>query len=385
LRLVVVRTGGRVVELRAAVGVSWRASESAVDLGTVSAPAAADWLVSVAESADDGVARMALLAAATADSARITDRVLGLARNRRLPAVVRERAIRWAGIVSAAEGRGAETDGTLRAIAADDAEPVAVRERAIRGLRPTPENRAHLRSLYGGIDEAALRERILREVGPEGTGEDVAWLHRVAADPAEALAMRERAIRVLAEDLDQLDELRALYGRLDERVLRERVLRVVAERGGTAETRWVRAVAEDGREEGSLRDRAIRLLAERGEMAYLRELYPRLDRVDLRERVIRSIAERQDAGAADWLAGIVLDDREQAALRDRAVRSLADAGAPSGDLASLYDRVASSAVKERLIRVLADRRDAAAAEKLAAIAAGDPSAALRREAERRRK
>jgi hypothetical protein len=383
LRLVVVRSNGRVVELRAAVGVSWRASETAVDLGTVGAAVAAAWLVGVAESADDGVSRMALLSAAAADSARITDRVLGLVRNRRLPASVRERAIRWVGVIGVAEGRGGEVDRTLRAIAADSGEPTGVRERAIRDLRATPQNRAHLRSLYGRIEETSLRERLLREVGSEGTDEDVAWLRGVALDRTEQPGLRERAIRVLGDELERVGEVRALFADLDQVALRERALRVVVDQGGGAEMGWVRTVAEDRQENASLRERAIRLLGEGGEVASLRQLYPRLDRPELKERVIRTIVDGDDADAAAWLAEIVLDDREESALRDRAVRSLADAGAPSSELATLYDRVASRAVKQRLIRVLADRRDDAAAEKLAAIAAGDPDDALRREADRR--
>jgi len=148
---------------------------------------------------------------------------------------------------------------------------------------------------------------------------------------------------------------------------------------------WVRGVALDAGEPVALRERAIRVLAERGRGAVLRELYPRLERVELQERVVRAIAERNDAEAAAWLARIVLDERAQPALRDRAVRALAEHGAPSGELASLYDRVTSTAVKQRLIRVLAERKDAGAADKLSAIAGSDPDPALRSEATRRSK
>jgi DNA-binding transcriptional regulator YbjK len=160
---------------------------------------------------------------------------------------------------------------------------------------------------------------------------------------------------------------------------------VVVERGGRAELAWVRERAEDAQESVVLRDRAVRLLAERGQVAYLRDLYPRLDRLELKERVLRTVAERDDAEAAAWLAEIVLDDREQAGLRDRAVRSLAERGAPSGELATLYDRVTASTVKQRLIRVFAERKDDVAVKKLAAIAAADPDPALRGEAARRRR
>lgn len=385
LRLVVVKSGGRVEELRAAVGVSWRGSGTAVDLGTVGAADAAQWLVTLAETAEDDVARVALLAAAAADSARIAERVLGLARNRDAPRAVRERAVRWAAVVGGAEGRSDEVDRVLRALAADAAEPVALRERAVRDLRATPENRAHLRSLYGRVEEATLRERILREVGSDGGDDDVTWLRDVALNAAEPRALRERAIRVLAEELNRPGEARTLYPRLDDPALRERALRVAVEQGGPAEEAWAREMVENRQEAVTVRDRVIRLLAERGQVVYLRDLYPRLDRLELKERVVRVIAERDDADAAAWLARIVLDDREQPALRDRALRSLAEGGASSSELATLYDRVTASAVKQRLIRLFAERRDADAAEKLAAIAAADPDPALRGEAARRRR
>jgi len=323
MRLVVVKAGGRVAELRGAVGVSWRASETAVDLGNVGAAEAAEWLVGLAESADDAVARAALLAAAAADSAHITDRVIALARNHRLASGVRERAVRWAAVIGGAEGRGNEADQALRAITADAAEPLSLRERAVRDLRPTAANRAYLRSLYQRGAEATLRERIIREVGSAGGEDEVAWVRGVALDAGEPVALRERAIRVLAEELDRPGEARALYPRLDQPALRERALRVAVEQGGAAEEAWVREIAEDRGEDLALRDRAIRLLAERGRGTVLRALYPRLERVELRERVVRAIAERNDAEAADWLAQLVLDEREEPALRDRAVRSLA--------------------------------------------------------------
>jgi hypothetical protein len=385
LRLVVVKSGGRVAELRGAVGVSWRASETAVDLGTVGAAEAAEWLVGLAESDDDAVARAALLAAAAADSAHISGRVIALAQNRRLASGVRERAVRWAAVIGGAEGRGDDVDRALRAITADAAEPLSLRERAVRDLRPTAANRAYLRTLYGRTDDATLRERIIREVGSDGGEDEVAWVRGVALDAGEPVALRERAIRVLAEELDRPGEARALYPRLDQPALRERALRVAVEQGGAAEEAWVREIAEDRGEDLALRDRAIRLLAERGRGAVLRELYPRLERVELQERVVRAIAERNDAEAAAWLARIVLDERAQPALRDRAVRALAEHGAPSGELASLYDRVTSTAVKQRLIRVLAERKDAGAADKLSAIAGSDPDPALRSEATRRSK
>jgi hypothetical protein len=382
-RLVIVKSAGRVTEVRLAVGVEWRPSRLATDFGQVAASEAALWLVQLAETGDDDVTRVALLAASIADSARITARVLAMARNRGLANGTREQAVRWATDVAAAEGRADEADEALKAVASDGREPLALRERAIRSLRPTPANRAFLRSLYGRAAETTLRERIIRQIGEHGSDDDVAWVREVALNERETLELRERAVRVLREELGRTADVRALYGRLDRAELKERVLRVVAEHGDPAADRWLREVATDSVEPLAVRDRALRLMGEHGDLTALLDLYPRLDRIELRERVVRIAAERGDDETLDWLRRIVLDETGQDGLRDRAVRSLAEARVPTADLVSLYDRVQGTAVKQRLVRVFGERRDDAAVKKLAAIAERDPDPALRRDAERR--
>lgn len=321
LRLVVVNTGGNVTELRAAVGVEWRRSETATDLGMVSAPEAADWLIGLAERGDDGVARLAFLAASVADSTHIAGRVIGIARNRRLSANVRERAIRWLTDIAGADGEPGVADDALRAVASDETESAQLRERAVRELRPVPANREYLRTLYRKAHDEPLRERILRQLGSGATADDVAWVRDVALDTREAAALRERAVRVLGEDLERSDDVR--------------------------------------------------------------DLYAKLDHVALKERALRVVAEHDDRGAVAWLRQIAEDAKEDIMLRERAIRLLAQSGAPSADLASLYDLVDASALKQRLVRLLGERADDAAVRKLSAIAAGDPDPAMRREASRR--
>jgi hypothetical protein len=299
LRLVVVKAGGTVRELRATVGVEWRASETATDLGTVSAPEAADWLIGLTEGGDDGVARLAYLTASVADSTHLTGRVVGIARNRRASANVRERAMRWVTDIASAEREPGAADDALRAIAGDETESAQLRERAVRELRPVPANRDYLRTLYRKTHDEPLRERIVRQLGSGTTADDLAWVRDVALDTRETAALRERAVRVLGEDLGRSDDVRDLYAKLDQVALKERALRVVA--------------------------------------------------------------EHDDAGAAAWLRQIAEDAKEDIALRERAIRLLAESGVPSADLASLYDRVDASALKQRLVRLLGERADDAAA------------------------
>jgi hypothetical protein len=383
LRLVVVKTAGRVTELRAAVGVAWRERASVTDLGTVSAPDAAEWLVGLAEGGNERVLRVAFLAASVADGSQITERVVAIARNRQASEDVREQALRWLEPIAAAEGRGDQADRTLKALAEDRSAGTAIRERAIRSLSASTSNRAYLRSLYGRVGESALKERILRTIGNDASAEEVRWVRDIALDPREATALRERAVRVLGNEPGRAGDVRDLYAKLDETALRERALRVVAEQDVPGVVEWLRGIAEDRAEATSIRDRAIRLLAERGQLADLQKMYPRLDRAELRGRVLRSAAESGGPDAAAWLTKIVLDQGERSDLRERAVRELEDRGVPSADLASLYDRVEASVVKRRLVRLLADRGDDAAIRKLSAIAESDPDPGLRREANRR--
>lgn len=260
LRLVVVKGKEGVRELRAAVGVTWRPSTTATDLGTVPAADAAEWLVEVAETGDDRVARVALLAAAAADSARVAGRVIALARNRRLPVGTRERAMRWMNLLALAEGRAGDADAAFRHLAADDAEPVAVRERAIRDLRPTPESYAYLRGLYGRVADTRLRERIIREIGAGGTEDDMQWVRNVALDTRDALGLRERAIRVLAQRGTPTAELVRLYDAVESVTLKGRIIRILGSRRDDAAGAKLAAIAERDPDAGLRRDaaRAVR-------------------------------------------------------------------------------------------------------------------------------
>jgi hypothetical protein len=441
LLLVVEKRGGTVTELRAAVGGTWRPSETSVDLGTVAAPEAALWLLDVASDGTEGVARVAFVAASVAEGARIARRLLGMARDRALRPEVRERAVRWVSDVSAREGRGGEADAALRAIAEDGGDVLPVRERAIRELRHTPDNDGYLRDLYRRVGEESLKERILRRLGESPNDQNAAWIRGVALDAREPVPLRERAIRVLGEELDRPEEVRALYGRLEEGALKERALRVAAEQGGDDVGAWLQRIAESPGEPLAARERALRLLGERRETGYLRAVYPRLGERTLQERVLRSLAESPAAADRDWLRGIVLDRRQDLdlreralrslgpdvarelvdrleatalrervvrmvaeeggpgafpwlgraaldasqdhAVRDRAVRALEEAGAPTEMLVGLYDRVGDADLRVRVVRALAERGDDQAVDKLLAIARGDPDPEMRGYAARR--
>lgn len=353
--LVATVSSGSVSSVRPIVG-GYTAVRGTADLGTVAANDAARWLVSVAATTtSDRVAQYALLGAGIADRARISGDLLAMARDRRRPARLREAALKW--LAPAADREGNRDAGrAVRAIAEDETDDVTVRERALRVIAEG-----------GAGDEAA----------------NVRWLRDFALNDRELVSLREGAIRVLGEELGRPDEVRALYPRLTEPSLQERVVRLQGEIGNLDSRKWLQGLAEDSKSSTVVRERAIRVLAERGDYAYLRSLFGRLSETTLRERIIRLLAEAGGSDALQWLRALVLDANHDVALRERALRSLSEAGAATTELGQLYDRVGDRTLRERIINLLADRNDAAARAKLEAIAKDDGDYDLRRRATRR--
>lgn len=320
VRLMLVVRDHRVIDVQPFVGPSSAATERpGTDLGSVSAPVASRYLLDLAAHGRPDDARNAILAASVADSVRVSPLLAAMARDKSLAGEARESALSWLGRVAPREG-----------------------------------------------DRDALRVA-----------------RTIAGDRDDQTDVRERAIRVIGEDDDGATYLRTLYSGLDEPTLRERVVRVIGERGTKADMDWVRDVALDRSQRTSVRERAVRVFGEASDSRALRELYVRLDEPALRERVIRAVAEIGDRESRQWLRDIVERPTEPSELRDRAVRSLAEAGVTTEELVSLYDSVSDRAVRDRLVNVLAERGDRTAREKLRSIATDDPDEDLRRRATRK--
>jgi hypothetical protein len=352
-----------------------------VDLGVVSAAAAADWLLGVARVSSEETAGRALLAAALADSVRISTRILTIARDRSLRASNREQALKWATRVAPREANDTIDQG-VRAIAADESDVPDVRERAIR-VTIHPGDDAFLRQLYGRTTLTQLQERIIRELGESPSNANAEWIMGVARNEREALSLRDRAIRIIGEDMHDVDRLRALYPTLSNPDLKDRVVRTAADEGSPASMQWLESVAENASEPVDVRDRAIRGLGEEGQTAYLRRVYARLDVTDLKERVLRSLGEAGGADNLGFLRQVALDPKDQPDLRDRALRALDESGVRSEELVRLYDSIGDRGLRDRLIRLMAERGDSVSRDKLGKIATGDPDADLRERARRK--
>lgn len=135
VRVVLRLRRGDVVDLDTFVGGRWRAAGEGVDLGPVSAPAAAEFLLSIARRSGAQVGKAAIVGAVLADSAVVWPTLLAMAKDHARPGEIRRAAVFW---LSQAAGDRA-TEG-LEEIVDDDATDLKVREHAVFALSQRPQN-----------------------------------------------------------------------------------------------------------------------------------------------------------------------------------------------------------------------------------------------------
>jgi HEAT repeat protein len=230
---------------------------------------------------------------------------------------LRERVVRVVG------ENGTRTDmDWIRGIATNKTERVSIRERAVRVLADAGDSRS-LRQLYDQLDDPTLRERVIRVMADVGDGESKRWLREIVERSSESSAVRERAIRSLA-DAGDISYLESAYKSLGDEGLRERVIRSVADAGGADAMAWLRAIVRDTREQSSLRERAVRSMADGGApTSELVSLYDSVSDRVVRDRLVNLLADRGDKTARDKLRSIATDDPDED-LRRRATRKLSE-------------------------------------------------------------
>jgi hypothetical protein len=171
--------GGRVTASETYVGGRWRAGQGRVtDLGTVSAPQAADLLLTLAPDTGGEDGGELVTAAALADSTVVWPRLLRLARDGGVPVETRRQAVFWL-----SQAAGEEATRGLDAIAADTSGDMELRKHAVFALsqRPTDEGVPALIRIARADRHPELRESALF------------WLGQ--SDDSRALALFEEILR----------------------------------------------------------------------------------------------------------------------------------------------------------------------------------------------
>jgi len=114
---------------------------------------------------------------------------------------------------------------------------------------------------------------------------------------------------------------------------------------------------------------------------FLKDLYGKLDNDDLKEKVIFSLSQMGGTDNYRWLMDIALNQRENIELRKKALFWAGQSrNVDVADLVRLYDSMSDREMREQLIFVYSQRREAAALDKLFAIGKNDPDRELRKKA-----
>jgi HEAT repeat protein len=213
--------------------------------------------------------------------------------------------------------------------------------------------------------EAILLNAVRNDPDAEVRGQAVFWLSQVHTDRAVAI----------------LDSL--LQSTTDEEIL-DKVVFALSQQNSPRASQALRTFAERANAPREGREKAIFWLGQRrgsetGE--YLRGLYTRLTDDELKEKVIFSVSQNGGAENLRWLMDIALNEREDIELRKKALFWAGQShGSDITQLVQLYDRIQSQEMKEQLIFVYSQRRDAAAIDKLFDIAKNDRDRELRKKA-----
>jgi len=108
---------------------------------------------------------------------------------------------------------------------------------------------------------------------------------------------------------------------------------------------------------------------------FLKTLYGRLQNRDLKDKVLFAVSRRRNN--AGWLLDVAQDPKESIELRKQALFWAGQGGAPVEQLVSLYDRTTDPEMKKQLVFVYQQRGNGAAFDKLLDIASHEKDKEIR--------
>ena len=137
VRVSLAKSGGRITRVKTYVAGRWRQQSGSVpitDLGTVSAPAAAEYLLDLAERGGSG-AKEAVFPATIADSVVVWPRLARVARSSTASRETRKSAIFWLG-----QAAGDQVTRSLDSLVSEDTQDREVREAAVFAISQRPKD-----------------------------------------------------------------------------------------------------------------------------------------------------------------------------------------------------------------------------------------------------
>lgn len=315
-----VRTGGILVDVDVEVAPESR-PEGVTDLGTVSAPAAAAYLLDVASRADGRPAREAILPAVLADSAEISAGLLRLAQNKELARAVRQSALSWLGremeTTEAAESR--RVSAAVAAIAADQTEANPIRQSAVSVLARTEQADLAALTRMATAEDRWLRQAALQALSNSGDPRARDFLRAQLADDNLPENLRTTVIRGIGREYAtprDAELLRTRYAALTSLDSKRTVLSVLGDLGGSTNLQWLLGVAGDANTAPDLRAQAAEAAQKAGATsAQLYRLYEQAPDRRAKEAATSALFRIGDREALDHLVQIARAETDMSVRR----------------------------------------------------------------------
>jgi hypothetical protein len=305
------------------------AAEGATDLGTVSARDAADFLMSLASTTDGRASRQAILPAALADGVDVSPTLMTIARDQNRPLDTRRGALSWLARDDNGESGShvAQATDLLLHIARDENETQALRRSSLNQLGRVGHGAGipSLIQLANDNTGSWIAEESVRALAQSGDPRAREFLRKEVRRTDLPDAMLTAVVRGLGGSEatgSDIELLRSAFSTMSGERARAAVMESAAQRGTSADTRWLLGLARDVNQPTDIRRRAIDLAARStaGGSQTL-ALYDRMDDPALKEALIRVYGQNDDRASLDKLISIAKTDSNYT-LRKRAISSL---------------------------------------------------------------
>ncbi len=199
------------------------------------------------------------------------------------------------------------------------------------------------------------------------------------------LEVREQAVFWLSQVHSEraVDALEAILESSSSRALQEKAIFALSQHDSDRASRILRdyAIREDASDD--LRGKAIFWIGQHSSpenAQFLREIYASTTSVELKERIIFSVAQMHGQGNSRWLIDLALEESEPMEARKKAIFWAGQAGIPISEFARLYDGMSDREIKEQIIFALSQHHGRDAVDKLMDIARSDPDGKLKQKA-----
>ncbi len=230
-----------------------------------------------------------------------------------------------------------------------------------------------------------LRRKAVFLVSQKKTNETADILLNVARqDPSNDV--RAQAVFWLSQVPDEraVGALDSILNGSNDREVQDKAIFALSQHRSAAAGAALRTYVQRTNAPADLREKAIFWLGQHRSaenQQFLRELYPKLETTDLKERVLFAVSQRKEPGNSAWLMGIAQNRNESIELRKKALFWAGQMGQVDiAELDRLYNAMDDMEMREQIIFVASQRREKEAVDLLMKIAENDPDPKLRSKA-----